>query len=297
MRKSLFEMCPTIKAVGYRFGKMHLYLQKIENTKETKEREQQIDKFMDVHCISDYSTSYVFAELEELMTTGSKIVARNEGPNGSKSGTLGCFAVMEAENIKTDCILVSRHVVSDCKNVFLNENSQEKKIGEVIESTTKEEFGSLDIAAAKSVVKIDADARKMKNVDGSPRDGKLDELTEGQATQLNGRRVYIWGSKTKPGKGVIINSCYFVNGMKAGLVEIKNEENDTFANRKPFAVFGDSGAIVCSEDPDDEHVNAHAMLIGSNSETTHLAVPLKEGIEQLEEMTGHKFTLFKGSDD
>ncbi|XP_060578875.1 uncharacterized protein LOC132735874 [Ruditapes philippinarum] len=292
VRKELFEMCPTIMAVGYRFQKIHLYLEEIKDKNEMGNRKQTIEKFMEKNLIGNYSSSIVYSEMKELMSAGSKVIARNENQNIKKSGSLGCIAEMEAGDSRTDCILVAKHVVLGCSDLFLEENVSERRIASVIESTSKYKYGSLDIAAAEAVVKIENDDRKLKDSVGNLRRGKLIENIEGRHATMSGIKVHVWGSKSQPGKGIITDTNYTIEGMNASLVQIQNEESYPGAEVRPFAVEGDSGGIICSDDPDDEHVNAYAMLIGKNLETTYIALPLDKGIIQLEEQTGNTFTLF-----
>lgn len=248
---------------------------------------------MEKHKVKEFCIT-LQDQLIELMEIGSTI----EAEPLEKKGSLGCYADMVGDQTSVTCLLLSKHVAQGCSDIYIVENVKEK-IATVIQETTIDEDGSLDIAAAvlEDDVKLGINERKLKDSNGDRLEGSFPERSKKYLQR--GRQVHIWGSKSKPGIGVIIDESYFIKGMKASLILIHDYSNGKIGRQ--FAHQGDSGSIICTDDPNDECVYALAMLIGClqnkmddnpNVKRQYIALLLEDGVKQLERLTERKFKVF-----
>ncbi|KAH3816300.1 hypothetical protein DPMN_117813 [Dreissena polymorpha] len=86
-----------------------------------------------------------------------------------------------------------------------------------------------------------------------PMHGKLPENSE----QLIGLPVYIWGSKSSPGLGMLDSIMDMQDTAQIRCIKIHDR-----ADGHPFSQPGDSGAIVCATDREARTLTTIAMLIG-----------------------------------
>ncbi|XP_052237081.1 uncharacterized protein LOC127848565 isoform X2 [Dreissena polymorpha] len=107
--------------------------------------------------------------------------------------------------------------------------------------------------------------------------------------------VHIWGAKTSPGLGQILETNYVVNGVPGKFIVISERKSD-----KLFSAPGDSGSIVCGTDRKKSFL-AIAMLIGEiqskdeKSPNRYLALVLKDGLNHIAKKCGCVFSLCKAS--
>ncbi|XP_052241117.1 uncharacterized protein LOC127851396 isoform X2 [Dreissena polymorpha] len=107
--------------------------------------------------------------------------------------------------------------------------------------------------------------------------------------------VHIWGAKTSPGSGQILETNYVVDEAPGKFIVISERKSD-----KLFSTPGDSGSIVCGTDRKKSFF-AIAMLIGEiqskdeKSPKRYLALVLKDGLNHIAKKCGCEFSLCKAS--
>ena len=100
----------------------------------------------------------------------------------------------------------------------------------------------------------------LKNCDGFEGWGSI--LHEGNFNELIGREVFKWGSMSDLTHGLIVSIDYSL-----GVETLDHEYNiliETLSQLSDadFSTKGDSGTLVCFEDPDEEKVVALSMING-----------------------------------
>ncbi|XP_053391700.1 uncharacterized protein LOC128554440 [Mercenaria mercenaria] len=289
VKKQIFTASDAIIGIGYRVDKLHVFVQDREDKSENEKCTSQVREVLSQLGIHHFNI--VPVNFKELMHVGAKI---HPIPT---YGTLGCYAKMSDGH---RCILLAKHVAMLGTDIYSLDHN--KKIATVIGKTTAK-CCKLDIAAAL----VDGDATKcctkFRNSSGKKLEGKLYEYGHNSDSfvVMEGQAVHIWGATSDPGKGVISMSKY-QDGMDSPLILIRDEESSftkdgNSGTSLKFAKPGDSGAIVCIDHPDDEFVYAVGMLTGlaelrmDPKQEHYTALPLSEGMAQLQESTGKTFEL------
>lgn len=220
--------------------------------------------------------------------------------NSIRCATLGGFA----KNNDTVHVLMARHFAECSQNVFvIDENNRKHKIAKVL--TTDGVRGNLDIAAAeleKAALRVCDTHFKESGGDYNTSCLYLFD-TDDFHSYLKDLPVHIWGSSSSPGLGkIIIPDFHHINGMRLVLVEdMEGDGAAPIEERNRFAKEGDSGAVICSDDIDGEHVKVISMLMGCNNfkeaeenqsvKQTYLTFRMNSALQQLNKEHNKNFEL------
>ncbi|XP_045171789.2 uncharacterized protein LOC123533893 [Mercenaria mercenaria] len=305
MRNELFQISPTIKRMGYRYRTFYIYAVKPKCQADEEMRKKQISLVLKRYGIHNFEIAPCAERVTELMHVGAKIEVRPGacyslrtktacGSNTVKGGTLGCFANMN--DGKEQCGLLSKHVSEDCRDVYYVGEGNNAMIGHMVEATNEHQPEGLDISAALLNEHVGEDGKKFRDTRRTLLRGKLHKYNEEEDEICrSGQPVHIYGAVSDPGKGEITMPCVD-SGLSTTLIQVEDEICGDGTEQKPFAVKGDSGAIVCVEDPNRKNIHALSMVIGTpdskyTKRRTYLTLPLSKGLQQLEDNTGKTFTL------
>jgi hypothetical protein len=299
MKDDLFKICPSIKRMGYRYRTFYIYAVKPMRLQDEEIRDNKIRSVLRKYDIFPHEISACNEKIETVMHTGAKIEARSEPryslrsqakqtkcmPQIVKGGTLGSF-VKAAGGNKQYCLL-SKHVTEHCSKVYYVENSNNIILGTMIPETNGHFHGGLDISAALMKEPVNGESTKFKDTRGHKLNGRLHDYNEEEEDGIcrSGQSVHIYGAVSKPGEGVITMPIAH-SGLTSPLIQIE----DIGRNHGQFAKKGDSGAVVCVEDPEKRHVVALGMVMGVDREK-YLALPLSKGIQQIEAQTSTRLEL------
>ncbi|XP_045182827.2 uncharacterized protein LOC123541428 [Mercenaria mercenaria] len=283
LRKSLFALSPSIKRIGYRYNKFYVYAVK-EMKEYEMERNQKIKEVLKENGIDECEIAPCSEHIKELVHVGAKIRAGE-----TKYGTLSCFVNIQDRRRRRERqgFVLSKHVAQDCTNVYISNGR--RQLGTILPETNRYEHGSLDIAAAELHEEIRQIDTKFRDSRADSLNGCLHRYTGTDKIVRKGRKVHIWGANSRPGLGVITAPEVIYDGMKNPLIQVEDKD---LTNGMRFAEEGDSGAIVCADDPDKKCVHALAMVVGTpidktseesaNSKREYLTLPLSKGFEQIE---------------
>jgi hypothetical protein len=295
MKDDLFKVCPTIKRMGYRYRTFYIYAVKPVRLEDEEIRDIKIRSVLRKYDIFPYEISACNEKIETMMHTGAKIEARFEPcyslrsqTNNTqlvKGGTLGCFVKAAGGNNKY-CLL-SKHVTEHCSKVYYVENGNNIILGPMIPETNGHFHRGLDISAALMNEPVNEESTKFKDTREQLINGRLHDYNEEEEDGIcsSGQSVHIYGAVSKPGVGVITMPIAD-SGLTSPLIQIE----DIGRNHGQFAKKGDSGAVVCVEDPERRHVVALGMVMGVDREK-YLALPLSKGIQQIEAQTSTRLEL------
>lgn len=201
--------------------------------------------------------------------------------------------------------LFSKHLVpqSGQLNVLhVMEGGELKIVGKVIDNTL--EGDNLDIAAAALSLRKDECDTRFKTLSGEQICGEKRII---ESKNLVGRKVHIWGAKSKPGRGIITVPEYrCTDEMDFTLILVEDIANWEGIVEERFSQPGDSGAIACTDVPGQECVIPISMIMGvmnyeevnaddeKNKKTKkgrHATVPLQSGLRQISEKIGKQVEL------
>ncbi|XP_060593429.1 uncharacterized protein LOC132747916 [Ruditapes philippinarum] len=304
MKDDLFKICPTIKRMGYRYRTFYIYAVKPVRLEDEAIRDNKIRSVLRKYDIFPYEISACNEKIERMMHTGAKIEARFE-PRYSlrsqtkntqlvKGGTLGCF-VKAAGGNKKYCLL-SKHVTEHCSKVYYVENGNNKILGPMIPRTNGRFHGGLDISAATMNEPVNEEAIKFKDRQGQKLKGFLHDYNEEEEDGIcrSGQSVHINGAVSKPGVGEITMPIVHDYGLRSPLIQVEDITTNP-GGAGNFANEGDSGAVMCVEDPEKRHVIALGMVMGridhNSSGRKYLALPLSKGVQQIEAQTRTRLEL------
>ncbi|XP_053388800.1 uncharacterized protein LOC128551887 isoform X2 [Mercenaria mercenaria] len=298
--KQLFRLDDTIRGCGYSYSTFNVNVEYLPDQAKTIKRQKGIEDFLERNGITNVKFNIVSKRVTEYKSVGAMVSTPTIGqPEGYRSGTLGGFASLNKANKVTSCALFSRHVALGCKlKLYVDDNGQRKELGEILEDTLQD--GSYDIAAAKihaeQVSNCDVE---FKNSENTPRPGKLYTATAN--INLQHLPVHLWGSQSKPGLGIIKIPEFSYAEATEIYIEIEDRDPSGEQAFQRMAVEGDSGAIVCADDLDDEIVHVISMLMGSSNYEMHsedsnvkakyMSFPLHKGVEHLQNKTNGIFSL------
>ncbi|KAH3784709.1 uncharacterized protein LOC127841125 [Dreissena polymorpha] len=240
-------------------GALQIYVSHSTN----KSAQDNIRRELEIHGIDKYN--FVYVKSKNLFSSGDSIF----GGRGTLGGfvkkldvqTVDIHAQESAERADagrdsanttdfTVAALISRHVVHETNAEMLTVGTNQNAIGRI---------GTLNESDAVDILPVDVDSVYASECD--PR--FLNELnvkmfsrlkTSAAIQELNGKPVHIWSAGSKPGFGLIVEQNFRTsNGHR---IIIRDRRRDT-----PFAREGDSGAMICYEDPVSEELYAVAMLV------------------------------------
>ena len=209
----------------------------------------------------------------QIETHDGSVITNNN--NKYNYGTLGCFIKGKGQGdgseFATEMYALScAHVFSpDCENCVEIGLTDQKfdHFGTVSEELTCRRENMVDIAAilvdAPIVGKCNV---KLKNVCAC--EGWNSILHEETVDDLIGAEVYKWGSASDLTEGLIISYDYRGQG-----VETLNDDFNILIKCLPtsetqFSQSGDSGTLVCLEDPEEEKIVALSMINGALFDAT-----------------------------
>ncbi|XP_060593422.1 uncharacterized protein LOC132747909 [Ruditapes philippinarum] len=306
MKDKLFNICSTIKRIGYRFRTFYIYAVQPIGLEDKEIRNNKIREILKMYGIFHYVIAPCSEKIQELMHTGAEIEARSETyislrsrqvsrPIFTKGGTLGGFVKTDETN--QEFCLLSKHVAQYCSDVFYvgDENNESTCIGQILTETNIHQHGSLDISASLMNKPVGEESTKFNDKSGRPLKGRLHEYNEDEEDDIcrSGQSVHIYGAVSKPGEGVITMPIAH-SGLTSPLIQIEDIGRNHGQNHGQFATKGDSGAVVCVDDPERRHVVALGMVMGvdqNSSGRKYLALPLSKGIQQIEAQTRTRLEL------
>ncbi|XP_060580519.1 uncharacterized protein LOC132737267 isoform X2 [Ruditapes philippinarum] len=284
----LQEQSNFIESIGYRCSTLQVNITSYPISDELKTN---IERIMEEYNIKRYAI--VSSGIQKYLTchVGKKVKIEYE-KGKCISGTLGGFATTSSEESERTWAILSRHVVKGSfdRKLYIANDEQTyigKVMKEVKEETTDKQY--LDIAAASLKREISVDPSYIT-------EEKV--LVPGKqcfydADNLRGLNVHIKGASTELGLGTItIPEQIAVQNDNLDENHIIVEDRH---GGNAFCKAGDSGAIVCAENPDKygEEVQLISMVIGENinKKGSYTTVRLDKGLEQLKSLTGKEFHM------
>lgn len=287
----LFKFDETIRGFGYRYS---TFVINIEHSADEEERMEKIKMFLKGHGINDIQFNFVTKSITEYLHVGAEV---RKSENGEPFGTLGAFAQFTKAGKTNPSAIISKHVAErlTSRKLYIKENESTREVGDVIGETLTE--GTYDIASAKLHPEYEGKYDpSFKNSDNEPREGLL---YDGRC-ELQSLPVHIFGAKTSPGKGIIVIPELRYESPET-YIQVQDRQAAGGAPVQRMAEPGDSGSIICADTLDDDKVHVIAMLIGSDNHTeervnpnvrrSYIALPLLQGVQQLENLTAGKFLL------
>ena len=201
-------------------------------------------------------------------------VGENLIHNQYSFGTLGCFVKGKYANADTGNYTENLYALS-CAHVFPEGCDNAVEVSLSCSNfhhfgTTSPEFmvlqeHTIDIAAilVESTV-LDKCNVRLKNI--SSMDGWESELYKGELSDLEGSEVFKWGSVSDLTQGLIISHDYH---LEVQALESLDESYNVLIGALPglsddeFSKKGDSGTVVCYENPNEQKVTALSMINGA----------------------------------
>lgn len=287
-----------VKGCGYRFNTLDIYIKDTLTDEEKLQSEDQLIILTRDNGIS----SYVIRTEQNAITpfleisVGTKVTSKLKS-----SASLGGFAKWGDK--QEPGLLLARHFADLGNHISVHTSSGRKSVIAIVpEPKNIDNDAPLDIAVANVLPKVGLNCEtQFKDHEGVALTSELMHFEENDIMMLKGLPVHIWGATSYPGFGTIIIPNYYIEGMKR-LVKIEDRHTVDSEQSQPFSASGDSGAIVCADNPDGEVVHVISMLMGSsNYEETqrdstakgqYLTLRLKDGLCQLEQEHATTFTLF-----
>jgi hypothetical protein len=266
----------------------------------SEEKQNKFRQFL--HDFKIYEYEIVPMSMKNYLTPGDSIAV-----GYVNNGSFGCFA-KETKTQNEEIVmygLFSKHLVPASKQtnkLYLKAGGEPKSVGEVIDRTV--EGGKLDIAAAALSIRKDECDTRFKTVSGKQICGDKRII---ESENLVGRKVHIWGAKSKPGRGIITVPEYRCSEeMDFSLIVVEDIADGEGVVGERFSQPGDSGAIACTDVPGQECVIPISMIMGvmNNTEVDeddkqnikrkkgrHATVPLQSGLMQISERIGKQVEL------
>ncbi|XP_053391634.1 uncharacterized protein LOC128554374 [Mercenaria mercenaria] len=305
MRNEVFKVSPTIKRMGYRYRTFYIYAVKPKSVADEEMRRKRICSVLKRYGIYRFEIAPCAENVMDFMHVGAEIEVRSNTPyplrsrepGTVKGGTLGCFVNMN--DGEEQCGLLSKHVSEHCRDVYYVCKGNSKIIGHMLESTNKYQPNGLDISAALMNEPISEEGTMFKDTRQALLKGKLYEYLEDEEDAIcsSGQSVYIYGAKSNPGKGEI-TMPFVDSGLSSTLIQVEDQVCSDGTIQGRFAEKGDSGSIVCVEDPNRKEVHVLSMVMGTpdlddfpSTRRTYLTIPLSKGLQQLQHNTGKQFKL------
>lgn len=300
--KELFKTIPSATGCGYRYNTFQVWLDQNAECNENEITEK-AKNILSAHGIENFVVCLGEKEWTKYCTysVGSEIYTDTGSGNTYRYivGSLGGFAKMTpGEHL---CLLTAKHVTVQRRDVNAtpdNKTGVHTRIARALAPINANAPSNLDIAACK----VDEEAvrnceKRFKDSDGYPIRSKL--FTGIQLSTLSALDVHIWGAKSKPGKGRISVSKVYHRTDESMKVFIAIEEiPEAGVASEKFAKEGDSGAIVCADDPDGKFVHVISMLMGGkmfdrdDRKQKYMTFLLSEGLNQLSLQQNANFEIY-----
>lgn len=233
--------------------------------------EKKIQDLMVNLGVIEFEPVFKYVTMEHLFSSG----------DWACNGTLGGFA-MKHSNVTSELndhnlvALISQHVAKNTNEQFLLVGQNQTNLGSLDGMNYLEDMDIYPVMVDPNQ-KMNCDTN-FRTEDDNAMQSKLRSTKEIEI--LNGSIVHIWGHKTSPGLGIVVEKPLKTPNGKILFVRDRNHEHS-------FAEPGDSGAMVCYYDPKVEVLYAVGMLIGrckSNgavSSGRYAAQVLDDGLREL----------------
>ncbi|XP_060586400.1 uncharacterized protein LOC132742097 isoform X15 [Ruditapes philippinarum] len=310
--RSLYRLSPSVRGYSYKFItrlQIHVFGNDIEKLRP------KIAEILNNHGIK--SDSYDVVPPLDDVKQFSKILSgsRVEVDESKHFGSLTSFVKMtpKTQKTKTYCSLASKHLLQGQKTLDILSKERTLK-ADVIEKTAP--LGDLnmlfDIAAAriKKEDELHCDGR-FKTENGTLMKGKMNK-----DDSIDCLHVHMYGAETPFSRGIIATTQYInihssVNGEESQPEAVEDDINEV--NRfiyvqsrdktKPFCKQGDSGAMVCADHEEDNHVELISSVIGGplivkNKDGKNMitdsyqTLRLRSGVDYLEKLTQSDIEFF-----
>ncbi|XP_060563691.1 uncharacterized protein LOC132723041 [Ruditapes philippinarum] len=288
-----------ICGVGCRMQKLQIVVKDVQTFTREEKQNRLRQVLLDFKI---YEYELVPMSIKKYLTPGDSIAV-----GYVNNGSFGCFA-KETKTQNEEIVmygLFSKHLVpasNQINRLHVMEGGEPKSVGEVIDSTV--ECGKLDIAAAALSIRKDECDTRFKTVSGKQISGDKRII---ESENLVGRKVHIWGAKSKPGKGIITVPEYrSTEEMDFSLILVEDIADGEGIVGERFSQPGDSGAIACTDVPGQECVIPISMIMGVMNYTEvdeddkqnikrkkgrYATVPLQSGLRQISERIGKQVEL------
>ena len=270
---------------GFAYGKLvvHVKADTLVPVKEITDKVNIIAKSLSKDIVNNFEVkqiqdsiaagiTYESGKSIRVMKNPEQITAGDVLANDKHSyGTLGCFVKGKMSGTNPDEYTSQMYALS-CAHVFPEGCDDIIEVGRtdikfdpfgiISQDLTLHKEHIYDIAAIVVEDNIKEKCNiNLKNCDGFEGWGSI--LHEGNFNELIGMEVFKWGSMSDLTHGLIVSIDYKTIGVETLddeyniLVETLPQLSDT-----DFSTKGDSGTVVCFEDPDDEKVVALSMING-----------------------------------
>ncbi|XP_053390398.1 uncharacterized protein LOC128553290 isoform X2 [Mercenaria mercenaria] len=229
-------------------------------------------------------------------------------------GSLAGFVSMQREQSEDLCAIASKHILDGQRSVELT-NDEIRITADVIPETApgdQQMVYDISVAQIRTEDKIYCEGR-FRNESGTFMKGKMCSYDD---DQLNCQNVHIYGASTPRGQGIISMTQYNqrteneetnpnreheVKEQMNLNTESEDREESNINNGhedqkktyivvedreggKPFCAEGDSGAMVCADDEDGNHVQLISTVMGESGKR-YTTLRLTKAIAKLEEQT------------
>ncbi|XP_060598082.1 uncharacterized protein LOC132751890 [Ruditapes philippinarum] len=288
MLQELKMISHLIRSCGYRWGTFQI---NVNDEYISDDIKKGIDTLMKTHNITKYSLVKVGINQCSTCHVGQGVKVEYG------AGTLGGFAKTSSEESERAWAILSRHVAqrSSDRNLYIA-NDEKTYIGKVMKEVIEDEANKqyLDIAAASLQRDISFDSRYITE-EGSPVPGKPCDY---DTDKLRGLNVHIKGATTRLGLGTITmpeQIAVQTDNLDENYIIVEDRHKGI-----AFCQAGDSGAIVCADNPDKygEEVQLISMVVGENinkpasqRQRSYTTVRLDKGLEQLKSLTEKDFHM------
>ncbi|XP_060580500.1 uncharacterized protein LOC132737250 isoform X2 [Ruditapes philippinarum] len=282
---TLQKQSHSIESIGYHCSTLQV---NVNCNPISDELKRSVERIMESYSIKKYTI--VSSGVRDYLTCHVGKEVKIEYEKGKYfNGTLGGFATTSSGESERTWAILSRHVVKGSFDMKLYiANDEQTYIGKVMKEVKEETVDKqyLDIAAASLESEISFDPRYIT-------EEKV--LVPGKrcfydADSLRGLNVHIKGASTELGLGTITIPEQ-IAVQNDNLDENHIIVEDRYGGNA-FCKEGDSGAIVCAENPDKygEEVQLISMVIGENmnKKGSYTTVRLDKGLEELKSLTAKK---------
>lgn len=269
-----------LKCCAFSNGKLEVFVDGTSNIiEDIQERLQELE-------ISAFEIIQITERPYCTLESGSKITKEHN----QKFGTLGAIVVWKKDGCERKCAITAEHVVNGSKSLYWVHDQNLIRIGKILRRRTTQSLGCL-IGVTKLVEPYYTGGNfRFKNWDDTYRKGRIADFTQLQEFIT----VYLRGSQTALGTGLIrsLNAAGPAGRNDLILVEDVIET-------APFCAIGDSGAVVFTDDPDDEYVDIIGLLEGAYKDRNNPNCPtrayavirIQEGFTELAGTFGGTFEL------
>ncbi|XP_053382507.1 uncharacterized protein LOC123541488 isoform X2 [Mercenaria mercenaria] len=298
---ALKETSQSIDHCGYNLDTLYIFV----DEKHPDERlKMDIEKTMSELCISKFRIVSSHVNVYSTPVSGSEVVVNAMTEKGIKKATLTGFGRLTENNNLV--AVISRHLAikSIDKKLYIK-NGSKYLTGDIMKELFEAQNESNDIIyeragasneherPTQSVVYpkicIDMAFASISEKDEHACDTRYrtdeNRLVKGRLCAFDRKQmirlpVYIWGNATGLGRGIVsMSDIVPVNESDKHLLMIEDTKGKTFCKE------GDSGAMVCADDPDNygDKVQLISMVMGAvqGEKGKYQTVKIKEGLEYI----------------